>query len=140
MASVACGGCGEALDEPSDLDAARRKPCPACGSISRSFGVELHGTVETHSSLSAKAKHAGATGKHKWFIEAFSGADWSHQLLRFVRKQRTIDRDNDRYVERVVDPLTDEVLHDVEEPLSEHWGHGSARRRSIDRQKGPRDV
>jgi hypothetical protein len=80
-----------------------------------------------HSSLTAKGKHAGATGRRKWFVETFSGADWSHRLQRFVRKQRTLDRDNDRYVEKVVDPETGEVLRDVEEPLSDHQGHGSAK-------------
>lgn len=80
-----------------------------------------------HSSLTAKGKHAGITGRRKWFVETFSGTDWSHRLQRFVRKQRTLDRDNDRYAEKVVDPETGEVLRDVEEPLSDHRGHGSAK-------------
>ena len=57
-----------------------------------------------HSSLKAKGLHAGSTGRHKWFIETFTGADWSHRLQRFVRKVRILDRDNDRYVEKVFDP------------------------------------
>lgn len=127
MTTVACGSCGEALNEPSDLDVALREPCPACGSTSRRFGVELHSTVHAHSSLSAKARHGGATGKRKWFVEVFSGANWSRSLQRFVRKERTIDRDNDRYVEKVTDPENGDVLRDVDEPLSQHQGHGSAR-------------
>lgn len=91
-------------------------------------------------SLTAKGKHAGATGRRKWFVETFSGADWSHRLQRFVRKQRTIDRDNDCYVEKVVDPETDEVLRDVQEPLSDHRGRGSAKSGAFDKGKGSKDA
>lgn len=81
-----------------------------------------------HSSLKARGRHAG-TGWNKWFIKSFTGADWSHSLQRFVEKIRILDRDNNRYVEKVVDPETGEVLRDVEEPLSEHQGRGSAKPR-----------
>ena len=113
--------------EPIELDPGRRTPCAECGSQSRAFSKHLSGSVQMHSSLTAKGKHAGATGRRKWFIETFSGADWSYRLRRFIRKQRTIDRDNDRYAEKVVDPENGEVLHNIEEPLSEHWGHSSAK-------------
>jgi hypothetical protein len=82
-----------------------------------------------HGSLTAKGKHAGASGRRKWFIETFTGADWSHRLQRFVHKQRTIDRDSDRYEEAVVDPHTGSVLHDVD-----------ARPRHLNVQQGTRDV
>jgi hypothetical protein len=42
-------------------------------------------------------------------------------------KYRRIDRDNDRYDEVVIDPETGEIVHESHEPLSEHWGHGSAK-------------
>lgn len=128
MATVACGSCGESLDELTNLDPARRQPCPKCASLSRKMFVGVSGEMPPpHSSLRAKGRHAGATGKRKHFIETFTGADWSHRLQRFVRKVRILDRDNDRYVEKVVDPETGEVLRDVSEPLSEHQGRGSAR-------------
>lgn len=128
MASVTCRNCGKSLDEPTDLDPAHRQPCPKCASLSRKMSVGLPGEMPPpHSSLKGRGRHAGATGKRKWSIETFTGADWSHSLQRFVRKVRILDRDNDRYVEKVVDPETGEVLRDVEEPLSEHQGHGSAK-------------
>ncbi|MGE4057163.1 MAG: hypothetical protein AB7F99_20440 [Vicinamibacterales bacterium] len=127
MASVACGNCGEPLDEPMNLDPARRQPCPKCASLSRKMFVGLSGEMPPPpSSLKAKGRHAG-TGWNKWFIKTFTGADWSQALQRFVRKVRILDRDNDRYVEKVIDPATGDVLRDVEEPLSEHQGHGSAK-------------
>jgi hypothetical protein len=44
-----------------------------------------------------------------------------------MEKRRLIDRDGDRYEEAVVDPATGETIHERTEPLSEHWGHGSAK-------------
>jgi hypothetical protein len=38
-ATVACGQCKSALDEPSDLPADRRPPWPHCGSTARAFTV-----------------------------------------------------------------------------------------------------
>jgi len=127
VATVACGSCAEPLDEPTDLDPKLRKPCPACGAVSRKMFVGVSGEMPApHSTLRARGRHAGM-GWNKSFIRTFTGADWSHRLQRFVRKIRILDRDNDRYVEKVVDPETGEVLRDVEQPLSEHQGRGSAR-------------
>lgn len=39
----------------------------------------------------------------------------------------TVDRENDRYSERVVDPTDGDVLHECGEPLSDDLGHGSAK-------------
>ena len=54
------------------------------------------------------------------------GSDERRSKVDYVHKEREIDRDNDRYRERVVDE-EGVVLHDVEEPLSLHFGHGSAK-------------
>jgi len=45
-------------------------------------------------------------------------------------KERIIDHANDRYKETVTDPESSEVVHAQEEPLSEHRGHGSDKKRS----------
>lgn len=42
-----------------------------------------------------------------------------------MKKERLIDRDNDLYKEIVIDPVTGDVVHKCEEPLSKHFGHGS---------------
>lgn len=47
---------------------------------------------------------------------------------RWMLLTRTIDRANDWYSEKVVDPRTGEVVHQCEEPLSAHRGHGAAKR------------
>jgi hypothetical protein len=45
-----------------------------------------------------------------------------------VRVERTFDRENDRYFERVTLYDSGEVIHYSDEPLSEHKGHGSAKK------------
>jgi hypothetical protein len=41
---------------------------------------------------------------------------------------RSFDRIRDWYHERIADAETGDVVHECDEPLSEHRGHGSARR------------
>lgn len=42
---VSCTQCGAKLDEPSDMPPEQRLPCPACGSMGRSFHVTASGAV-----------------------------------------------------------------------------------------------
>ena len=44
-----------------------------------------------------------------------------------MERLKVEDRRQDRYKEVVRDPDTSEIIHECEEPLSEHQGHGSAR-------------
>jgi hypothetical protein len=41
-------------------------------------------------------------------------------------------RTQNRYIERVVDVETGELVHQDEGPLTEHTGHGEARRAHVD--------
>lgn len=43
------------------------------------------------------------------------------------RHERVIDRSGDKYFEKVTICDSGEVYHQCEEPLSSHWGHGSAK-------------
>jgi hypothetical protein len=129
-----CGQCQRVLDEASDLEEAKRTPCPSCGSLSRSFGVCVHDTVRVSTRMRLRGKRAGAK---KPFVERVSGKDFSAKLGRDVDLERVIDRDSDLYQETVVDPQTGETLHSCTEPLSQHIGHGSAKpaRREDDAEK-----
>ena len=75
------------------------------------------------------------------------GDPFSHGTGRWVKKERRIDRASDRYVERVTDPVTGEIVHDEDErrraavqsvdlprksfpirfliAMSDHQGHGT---------------
>jgi hypothetical protein len=67
-------------------------------------------------------------GTHRPLAEAVSGDDFSFGTGRWMGKLRVIDRQNDRYSERVVDPGTGEVVHLVDHRLSEHRDRGSAKK------------
>ncbi|NQV16522.1 hypothetical protein HQ531_13755, partial [bacterium] len=60
-------------------------------------------------------------------VEFVEGDDYSHAKQKYVKKSRRIDRDKNEYTEKVTDPDTGEVIHDVKEDLNNHWGHGSAK-------------
>ena len=76
-----------------------------------------------------KARH-GIGGRP--FYETKSGADLHRATGRWMERDLVVDRENDRYIERVVDPETGKVIHVCEEPLSEHQGHGTAKKKSSD--------
>lgn len=57
----------------------------------------------------------------------FAGDDLRVSKGDYVEKLRVIDKDNDVYIEKIVDKTTKQVIHSNEEPLSEHFGHGSAK-------------
>ncbi len=66
-------------------------------------------------------------GREKPFIERVVGDDLFRRTGKWMRLERTIDRDNDWYEETIIDPETDEIIHRCKEPLSQHTGHGSAK-------------
>ena len=65
-------------------------------------------------------------------IHSISEDSFSHRLGRWVKRSMTINRRDDRYTERVEDPATGETIHECDELLSEHQGHGSARSKHTD--------
>ena len=69
-------------------------------------------------------------GKKRPVVEGFAGDDFHRQSGRWCKKKRVIDRQNDRYLEEVVDPDTGAVVHYCDEPLSRHQGHGDAKKPS----------
>ena len=44
-----------------------------------------------------------------------------------LRLRRLVDRRADRYVEQLNDPATERLIKYVDEPLTEHQGHGGAK-------------
>lgn len=123
--TVRCDECG--TDLPASEIAGppgSRTPCPSCGSLARQASVLLHGTVTVRDGVGLKAKHAG---ERKPFRQAFDYPATQRSTGAPTRHERLIDRDNDRFFERVVEEGTGRVLHEADQPLSEHKGHGSDR-------------
>lgn len=126
---VKCAICLTVLDDAPNISVERRTPCQNCGSTARAFEVEIVQTMTARTSLGMKARHS-AGGRP--FYEAKSGANLQRSTGRWMERDLVVDRKNDRYIERVVDPKTREVIHVCEEPLSEHRGHGTATKQSSD--------
>ena len=122
---VNCGDCGLLLDEDPSAPPETRSPCPACGSMKRSIHVTIHDTITIRGKLGMKGRHASGG---KPFIEQVQGADLHRDTGTWRDLSRVIDKENDVYHEVIKDPTTGEVLHECKEPLSEHRGHGAAKR------------
>lgn len=127
-----CQTCGALLSECGPPDGA--EPCPSCGSLARRIEMEFLAEVTHSVALEGKAKspvgERRGLSNRRVFLEWKQGECPSQATPEgFVDLYRMADRANDRYKERVVAP-DGTVLRDVEHPLSEHRGHGSAKTRS----------
>ena len=123
--SVSCSGCGTSVPEPPRVR--DREPCPTCGSLARTFAVALTDKAEARDSLAYKARR-GEVGKAKPYREAFAGFDYHRATREWRQVCRVVDREGDRYTERIVDAAGN-VVQEIDEPLSKHRGHGAAKRR-----------
>jgi hypothetical protein len=47
-----------------------------------------------------------------------------------LQQERVIDRKNNVYHEKVIDPVSGTVIHECDEPLTDHFGHGSAKEKN----------
>jgi hypothetical protein len=120
--TVTCSGCGAPIKEtPSEA----RTPCPLCGSTARQFNVEITEELKLRESLNFKHKNP----EGKTLAEGLSGDDLHRKSGKWMKKERLIDRAEDRYKEVVTDPETGGVVHHCDEPLSQHRGHGSAKKK-----------
>lgn len=115
-----CRNCGAAVGRGQD--GILNVPCSACGSTV--VLISSDEKVEVHELMDLKAK---APGRGKPFIEIRSGDELRISAEDWVHKERRIDRAGDRYDEVVTDQ-DGQIVHECHEPLSEHRGHGSARR------------
>jgi hypothetical protein len=121
MARTTCRGCGRTLDPTTDATG-----CPACGSRDRLIATEDEAGVTAREVANVLGRQAG---KKKPVVEIRAGDDLSHKTEQWNHKKRVIDRENDRYLERITDAAGN-VVHRCAEPLSQHRGHGSAKARA----------
>lgn len=105
-------------------------PCPACSGTARVWSINVADAVQVRDNMKAKSKRDTFPSKKKVRLELQTGEEIRRDGRGWVTKDRIIDHDADSYIEKVVDSDTGLVLRDVAEPLSEHRGHGSARRKT----------
>lgn len=63
----------------------------------------------------------------RYSLETVEGIETRRDGTGFVKIHRVIDRENDLYIERVIEPSTGKVLRNVEEPLVKHTNRGTVR-------------
>ena len=126
MPVTTCAQCKAVLDESPQQASKDVSPCPYCGSTLRLYKMLMQNKVEAKSYLGLKARHGNS---RKPFVIQKSGASFFHKAQKWVYRVMRIDRDNDNYSETVVDPETNEVIHECRESLSKHQGHGSAKKK-----------
>ena len=128
--AVECGDCGNELDEATNKDPASRRPCPSCGSTRRIIRVNIEDRLELHSSLRYvhKGQRTGVRGRR--LVEGSVGDSQSADgTWAFV--EQLVDRIKRRY-RKFVRTADGRVIRDVDEPLQEHRGFGSAKRSQSD--------
>jgi len=125
---VKCDQCGQEIDEKDNLQASEREPCPSCGSISRALVRVINEKVPVRDRFQSKLKGAllrpGRPAR-----ELKQGHDLHRKTGIWRLLSRLIDRENDLYHEKIVNTETGEVVHELKERLSEHVGHGSAKKK-----------
>ncbi len=100
--------------------------CPKCGSDLRTVNISATLEGKSHLFIGYTLKKEGLK---KPVVESIHRLETQKSTGRIMEKSRLIDLENDQYIEHVVDNITRETIHRCEEPLSEHKGHGSAKKK-----------
>ena len=114
---IICFECGFPLERESEK-------CPQCGSELNTVVFKVTESLSLEGAIGGKIL---SEGKKKPDREFMYGADYSKKEYRYMKKERLIDRENNIYHEKVTDPKTGAVIHECDEPLTAHFGHGSAK-------------
>ena len=88
------------------------------------MAANLTGSSRMFAGLSLKKE-----GIKKMLVETVHRLETQISTGRRVEKIRLIDRQSNKYREEVIDDVTRETIHFCEEPLDQHQGHGSAKKK-----------
>lgn len=117
-----CSECGEVLN--TDEETGSLMPCGKCGATT---SKPINDIKET---FILNIKKSGATGDP--FLKIKIADDLYKEKMEWRQLRMSIDKVNDCYEKRVINPETDEVLYFNKEPLSRHKERGSAKQKSKD--------
>ena len=128
--NVNCGDCG--LDLPAEWSSCPDDhQCPACGSMSKHVELNLVSTLPLpRDYLSYAVKDHNYPASRNPRKEVLNRPTFSRDDGRMRDEHRTIDKYKNEYHKVITDQETGEIVYERHEPLTEHQGHGSAKRRS----------
>jgi hypothetical protein len=95
-----------------------------CGSTRRVFNEHVQTLLTLYQCVTIKQKRPGFK---KPIQEQTTGAVLTKSSGRFNNKVQIFDRLNDWYYECITEPETGNILYKRDEPLSHHYGRGTAR-------------
>ncbi len=120
-----CRECEKELDGPLSNPP---EQCPYCGSSKLKIQTFFEETIpKPREWTRTRLKDDSKPSKKKIRHEQIIGEEKRIDKDKWVDKTRITDKDGNRYRELVVDQETGEVLRDVDEKLTDHIGHGSAK-------------
>lgn len=119
MVGATCLNCHYTAESFGVLDT-----CPKCGAIGGILNAIDFAGLEVFPCVDLKVKNPRYQGRRKYIREVKSVAEYSVNG-RLVRRDRLIDRGNNRYRERVAVVDSGDVIRHADQKLTEHTGHGS---------------
>lgn len=104
------------------------KTCPNCGSLKQEIIIDIVDTttITVHEEIRGKTKKMDLK---KPLFEFKQGDSLHKKSGVWNHREMIIDRENNTYKEIIMDK-DNNIIHSCEEPLSEHFGHGSAKYKS----------
>jgi len=92
------------------------------------FKASISVQTKLNASLGVIHKRPGVRGFLKKHFQGYQTSGNTNEHPDGVDRQMTIDKENDRYDEIVKDNKTGKTTRECHEKLSEHIGHGDARK------------
>lgn len=127
---VYCKGCELKLDpkvDPFWEGKENPKPCPKCGSIYRQLHLAFSEEVPPmYDDVTLVATTRKETGGKKLVAKGKFGTELHHDTNTLQERDRFIDLIKGTYYERISN-VSSGFFEEVNEPLSDHQGHGSAK-------------
>jgi hypothetical protein len=121
-----CTKCNDTTETESDIT----NSCSVCGNDNPGFikQISISDNMSMYDGIRLKKKNDNKTGKKK--IEVESRDVWEKNISRdiMVKRKMLINRKDNAYFEEITNPVTGEVIHRCKEKLSDHTGHGNAKK------------
>lgn len=119
-----CGGCSEELYENASGAPEKRIACPRCKSLNRSFST----TRTEHLTLSEWIRLKVTDENNKKQSQIQTGDDFHRDTRTWRKLIRVIDWGKNWYSEKIIDEKGATVFREIDEPLTDHTGRGSAKK------------
>lgn len=123
-----CQNCNYQIKNVND-QTIMRCPCPNCGSFKRCYQETVNEALTCGEIIKIKAYVGGLSKRKGRRFECIQGSSLSIDRGRFMFVFQLVDYENNRYIKKVIDPKTGEIIRNEDKLLSDHRDHGSAKKR-----------